>query len=66
MKVFSDLLTEHQYLHEDMKYHFEGFPTGAHPMAILSSMINAASCFDEGLMNWKWGKNQSSTFMWRS
>src|SRR6516162_1952801 len=55
---FSDLLTTHQHLHEDMKYHFEGFPTGAHPMAILSSMINAASCFDEGLMNWKWGKTK--------
>ncbi len=55
-KHFSDLLAEHQFLHEDMKYHFEGFPTGAHPMAILSSMINAASCFDEGLMNWQWGK----------
>ena len=58
LKAFSDALTEHQYLHEDMKYHFEGFPSGAHPMAILSSMINAASCFDEGLMNWKWGKNK--------
>jgi citrate synthase len=56
LKAFSDLLTEHQFLHEDMKYHFEGFPTGAHPMAILSSMINAASCFDEGLMKWQWGK----------
>ena len=32
-------------LHEDMKYHFEGFPPTAHPMAILSAMINAASCF---------------------
>lgn len=58
LKNFHHLLTEHQFLHEDMKYHFEGFPTGAHPMAILSSMINAASCFDEGLMNWKWGKNK--------
>jgi citrate synthase len=56
LKRFSDLLGTHQFLHEDMKYHFEGFPTGAHPMAILSSMINAASCFDEGLMNWQWGK----------
>ena len=56
LKFFSDLLAGHQFLHEDMKYHFEGFPTGAHPMAILSSMINAASCFDEGLMNWQWGK----------
>ncbi len=56
LQKFSDLLAGHQFLHEDMKYHFEGFPTGAHPMAILSSMINAASCFDEGLMNWQWGK----------
>jgi citrate synthase len=55
-KHFSDLLAEHQFLHEDMRYHFEGFPTGAHPMAILSSMINAASCFDEDLMKWQWGK----------
>lgn len=55
LRGFSDLLTENQYLHEDMKYHFQGFPTGAHPMAILSAMINAASCFDEGLMHWKWG-----------
>ena len=28
-----------------MKHHFEGFPATAHPMAILSSMINAAGCF---------------------
>ena len=46
LKNFSNVLAEHQFLHEDMKYHFQGFPTGAHPMAILSSMINAASCFD--------------------
>src|SRR5580698_6953755 len=58
VRHFSDLFTEHQFLHEDMKYHFESFPTGAHPMAILSSMINATSCFDEGLMNWQWGKTK--------
>jgi citrate synthase len=29
---------------------------GAHPMAILSAMINAASCFDEKIMRWQWGK----------
>ncbi|MGC8742332.1 MAG: citrate synthase [Verrucomicrobiia bacterium] len=50
LQRFSDLLTENQYLHEDMKFHFEGFPTGAHPMAILSAMINASSCFYPGLM----------------
>ena len=41
-----------------MKYHFEGFPTGAHPMAILSAMINAASCFDESIMRWQWSKGK--------
>ena len=42
---FSDLLTMHELIHEDMKVHFEGFPPNAHPMAILSSMINAAGCY---------------------
>jgi citrate synthase len=47
---FSDLLTQNQNLHEDMKFHFEGFPSTAHPMAILSAMINASSCFYPGLL----------------
>jgi len=34
-----------------MKHHFEGFPASAHPMAILSSMINAASCFYPELLS---------------
>jgi len=55
LKRFSDLLTQNQNLHEDMKHHFEGFPANAHPMAILSAMINASSCFYPGLM--KTGKN---------
>lgn len=42
LKDFSDRLTRNEMLHEDMKFHFEGFPANAHPMAILSSMINAA------------------------
>ena len=45
LRRFSDLLTENELLNEAMKHHFEGFPVTAHPMAILSSMINAASCF---------------------
>src|ERR1700722_18552653 len=56
LREFSDSLSEHQFLHEDMKFHFQGFPMGAHPMAILSAMINAASCFDEKIMRWQWGK----------
>ena len=50
MREFSDLLTANAMLHEDMKHHFEGFPASAHPMAILSAMINASSCFYPGLM----------------
>jgi citrate synthase len=45
LKRFSDLLTANELLHEAMRHHFEGFPPKAHPMAILSSMINASSCF---------------------
>ena len=56
LKKFSDLFTEYQFLHEDMRNQFESFPRTAHPMAILSAMINATSCFDEGIMNWQWGK----------
>jgi len=48
---FSGLLTDAEMLHEDMKYHFAGFPSSAHPMAMLSSMINASSCFDPELMH---------------
>jgi citrate synthase len=50
LRQFSDLLTANQNLHEAMKHHFEGFPPNAHPMAILSAMINASSCFDPSLM----------------
>jgi len=45
LENFSRKLTEHAHLHEAMKYHFEGFPITAPPMAILSAMINALSCF---------------------
>src|SRR3974390_2465473 len=45
LRQFSDALTANELLNEAMKHHFEGFPANAHPMGILSSMINAASCF---------------------
>ena len=51
LRRFSDLLTDNELLHESMKHHFEGFPATAHPMAILSSMINAAGCFDPDLFS---------------
>src|SRR5207247_10458034 len=51
LRRFSELLTQNELLHEAMKHHFEGFPATAHPMAILSSMINAASCFYPELLS---------------
>jgi citrate synthase len=50
MARFSDLLTENENLHEGMRHHFEGFPPSSHPMAMLSAMINASSCFYPGLL----------------
>lgn len=51
LRRFSQLLTRNELLHENLKFHFEGFPSNAHPMAILSSMINASSCFYPELLN---------------
>jgi len=42
---FSNLLTRHSLIHEDMKRFFEGFPSTSHPMAVLSSMVLAMSSF---------------------
>ncbi len=42
---FTDLLTDNALLHESLKHHFEGFPFDAHPMAMLSAMVNALSCY---------------------
>jgi len=42
---FSVLLNDHSLVHEDMRQFFENFPRGAHPMGILSSMVNALRAF---------------------
>lgn len=51
LSEFSDLLTENQMLHEDMRHLFDGFPPTAHPMAILSAMINAASSYHPNIIS---------------
>jgi len=45
LERFSTLLTRHSMIHEDMKRFFDGYPSTAHPMAILSSMVLALSSF---------------------
>jgi citrate synthase len=42
---FSAELTGNANIDESMKHNFQGFPRAAPPMAILSAMINALSCF---------------------
>ncbi|HEY3323714.1 MAG TPA: citrate synthase [Planctomycetota bacterium] len=51
LERFSGRLTRNANLHEAMRHHFEGFPVSAPPMAILSAMINALSCFHQELAN---------------
>ncbi|MEF8792479.1 citrate synthase [Thiohalorhabdus sp.] len=42
---FSRALSDHSLLHEDMKRFYDGYPMTAHPMAILSAMVNSLSTF---------------------
>jgi len=42
---FSEALTNKANIDEAMTHNFQGFPRTAPPMAILSAMINALSCF---------------------
>jgi len=45
LERFSTLLTRHSLIHEDMKRFFDGFPSTAHPMAVLSSMVCSLSSY---------------------
>jgi citrate synthase len=42
---FSVMLNDHSLVHEDMRAYFENYPRNAHPMGILSSMMNALRAF---------------------
>jgi len=42
---FSTLLTRHSMIHEDMKHFFDGYPSTAHPMAVLSAMMCSLSSY---------------------
>jgi len=45
LNQFSVMLNDHSLVHEDMRSFFEHFPRGAHPMGILSSMVNGLRAF---------------------
>jgi len=42
---FTEQLRVHTLLHEDLKNFFDGFPSDAHPMPVLSSAVSALSTF---------------------
>lgn len=48
---FEHQLTYHTLLHEDMKKFFEGYPPGAHPMAIMSAMSISLSAYYPDIMD---------------
>ena len=45
LTTFSVMLNDHSLVHEDMREFFQNFPRRAHPMGILSSMVNALRFF---------------------
>ena len=49
-RAFGNMIVSTELLHENMRVQFQGFPPTAHPMAVLTAMINAMSCFHPHLM----------------
>jgi citrate synthase len=45
LDAFSNSITKHTLVHEDMKQFFEAYPAKAHPMGVLSSMVCSLSTF---------------------
>ena len=45
LDAFSHAVTHHSMIHEDMKRFFDGYPSTAHPMAILSAMVCSLSSY---------------------
>jgi citrate synthase len=45
LKAFREKMNRHTLIHEDMKKFYEGYPPGAHPMAVMSAMVSSLSTF---------------------
>lgn len=48
--AFRALLSDHELLHEGLLHHFDGFPPGGQPMAILSAVINSLGNYHPELL----------------
>jgi citrate synthase len=51
LEEFSQKISRHTLLHEDLKRFFDGFPRDAHPMPVLSSAVSALSTFYQDALN---------------
>ncbi|MFN6944093.1 MAG: citrate synthase [Cytophagaceae bacterium] len=51
LNTFASRITRHTNLHEDFKKIFDGFPSNAHPMGVLSSMVCSLTAFYPGSIN---------------
>ncbi|MDF2157021.1 citrate synthase [Algoriphagus sp. CAU 1675] len=50
-EVFTREITHHTLVHEDIKKILDGFPSNAHPMGVLSSLICSLSAFYPNSLN---------------
>jgi citrate synthase len=48
---FTGKVQRHTMLHEEMRRFFDGFPSDAHPMPVLSSAVSALSTFYQDALN---------------
>lgn len=51
LDAFKARITRHTNLHEDIKKIFDAFPSTAHPMGVLSSVVSALTAFYPGALN---------------
>ncbi|WMJ73541.1 citrate synthase [Cytophagaceae bacterium ABcell3] len=51
LESFAGRIRKHTNLHEDFKKIFDGFPSNAHPMGVLSSMVCSLTAFYPGSIN---------------
>jgi citrate synthase len=51
LRDFTEQITRHTLLDEDLKRFFDGFPRDAHPMPVLSSAVSALSTFYQDNLN---------------
>ncbi len=51
LEAFSSSITRHTLVNEDIKKILDGFPSSAHPMGVLSSLVNAQTAFYPGSLD---------------